>query len=442
METIKIDFGKKTGTIKPMNCVNNGPEIAGCEQVRSNVEEFKRAKFPVVRNHDASFCSSFGGEHTVDVHAIFPNFDADEESPDSYDFAYTDLYTKHIIDTGSQVYYRLGSKIEHGIKKYGTVAPKDPYKWARICEHIIRHYNEGWADGFYFNIKYWEIWNEPNGIAADGNMPNWGGTTEQFYELFYVTVKHLKECFTDIYIGGPAFCSFDEKWMRDFFEYLRKDGMQMPLDFIGYHWYGADTPGMTARTLKYRKILDEYGYTETKMYLDEWNYCLGWGDRFAESIKDIISMRGAAFNAAVMSTAQKDPVDMIMYYDARPNTVFNGLFDFYTLKPLKGYYPFLMFSQLKELKTEVYSYSSNEDIYVTAAADGDRHAAMISYYSYDKGAYEKRIKVDISGVKNENWRYYILDSNYNMQEFILPESGELSVEASTVILITDYCINE
>ncbi|MBI4578450.1 MAG: hypothetical protein HY718_02035 [Planctomycetes bacterium] len=39
---------------------------------------------------------------------------------------------------------------------------KDFAKWAKICVNIIRHYNEGWADGFHYNIRYWEIWNEPN----------------------------------------------------------------------------------------------------------------------------------------------------------------------------------------------------------------------------------------------------------------------------------------
>ena len=57
----------------------------------------------------------------------------------------------------TKVFYRLGSKIEHNRKKYGTLVPKDPHKWAVICEHIIRHYNEGWADGFHLNMQYWEI---------------------------------------------------------------------------------------------------------------------------------------------------------------------------------------------------------------------------------------------------------------------------------------------
>ena len=46
--------------------------------------------------------------------------------------------------------------------------PKDFRKWAQICEHIIRHYNEGWADGHKWDIRYWEIWNE-----ADLDSKTW-----------------------------------------------------------------------------------------------------------------------------------------------------------------------------------------------------------------------------------------------------------------------------
>ena len=63
---------------------------------------------------------------------------------------------------GTEPSYRLGQSIEHWIKKYGVNPPKDFAKWARICEHVVRHYNEGWADGFKLNITYWEIWNEPD----------------------------------------------------------------------------------------------------------------------------------------------------------------------------------------------------------------------------------------------------------------------------------------
>ena len=45
-------------------------------------------------------------------------------------------------------------------------------------KHVVMHYNKGWANGFHYGIRYWEIWNEPD------FMPFWGGTPEEFRELY------------------------------------------------------------------------------------------------------------------------------------------------------------------------------------------------------------------------------------------------------------------
>ena len=57
-----------------MHAVNNGPVKAGSEQSRGNFNAFRSAKIPYVRNYDVAFYAGYGGEHTVDVHAIFPDF--------------------------------------------------------------------------------------------------------------------------------------------------------------------------------------------------------------------------------------------------------------------------------------------------------------------------------------------------------------------------------
>ena len=56
--------------------------------------------------------------------------------------------------------------------------PADAAKWAAICVGIIRHYNEGWANGFHHGIRYWEIWNEPENRPA-----MWTGTDEDYLAL-------------------------------------------------------------------------------------------------------------------------------------------------------------------------------------------------------------------------------------------------------------------
>ena len=189
---VSVDLSKEEGPVKPMHAVNNGPSVKkpGGDQKNGNFEDYKAARIPFARTHDSINCVS-GGAHTCDISAIFPDFDADENDPRNYDFVFTDHYLDSIRRAGTEVFFRLGQTIEHGPKKYGVLPPKDYAKWARICEHVIRHYNEGWgwgADNAYttvniawsnqFNIVYWEIWNEPDLDPSDVGFPKnprcWG----------------------------------------------------------------------------------------------------------------------------------------------------------------------------------------------------------------------------------------------------------------------------
>ena len=416
MANVKIDLNKIVGKIKNMHAVNNGPIVAGSDQTRGNFLSYKAAGIPYARNHDAGFDSRYGGEHTVDVHAIFPNFDADVNDPASYDFPCTDLYTKQILDAGTKPFYRLGSKIEHGIKKYGTVKPKDFKKWAEICEHIIRHYTEGWADGFHYDIEYWEIWNEPDLDPDDStNKRCWSGTEKEYAKLYVIASNHLKSCFPNLKIGGPAL-AWNEDWLERFFENVKIEngGKNPPLDFLSWHWYGTQPVEMSEKGSRIYEIAKKAGYEGFESILNEWNYIRGWSDEFIYSIKTIIGMKGAAFTAACMTEGQKNPtIDMLMYYDARP-TGMNGLFDLYTLEPIKGYYPFLIYSKLKALSGEAEAVSDDGCIYCTAATNGEKAGIMLTYYSENDDVLNKRVDIEVDGIDMTGATIYITDEEFTM----------------------------
>ena len=154
-----------------MNAVNNGPAAPNdADFVRCNFHSYKAARIPYARIHDSNHCVEYGAPHTVDVTAIFPDFDADVDDPASYNFEMTDKYLGTIVAAGTEVFFRLGQSIRVFGKKDDFMPPKDNGKWASICEHIVRHYTEGWANGHKWRITYWEIWNEPDlGVPADGS---------------------------------------------------------------------------------------------------------------------------------------------------------------------------------------------------------------------------------------------------------------------------------
>lgn len=436
---VQADFSQEIGKIKPMHAVNNGP-VGNESDGTGNFEAYKNAKIPFARNHDASFYASYGGEHIVDMQAIFPDFSKDVDDENAYDFTLTDLYLQNIMKAGTEVFYRLGSKIEHAPKKYGTRMPTDFVKWAQVAEHVIRHYNEGWANGFAFNIKYWEIWNEPDLHPDDTpkeKKSTWSGTKQDYFKFYDVVATHLKNQFPHLKIGGPAL-AYNGEWANDFIKQLKA-----PLDFFSWHIYTCNTADVRWKADYIRKLLDDNGFTETESICNEWNYLKGWSDeQYIEGIKAIKSIKGASYTASVMLDGQKGSLDMLMYYDARP-TAWNGMFNTdLPCERLKGYYPFLMFSKLYAMGVEIQTSSSDSDVYVCGAKKGTDVALMISHYN-DTAGEEKQVEISIENWKNtdKSLCVYMLDKDRDMQKIqiysglIQSEKIQITMPAYSVCLI-------
>ncbi len=431
----ELDFTKSCGKIKPLHGVNNSPKV-----LNGTIPSFTDAGIPYARLHDAIF--AYGGTHYVDIPNVFPNFDADENLPESYDFAFTDAYLASIVASGTKVFYRLGVTIENDyqIKAYNINPPKDYAKWARICEHVIRHYNEGWADGYHYGIEYWEIWNEPE------NPPMWTGTPEQYYELYSVAANYLKKCFPNLKFGGYASCGFYyisgieiEGWITtkilvDYFEgflkYITDEKTKAPLDFFSWHIYTMN-PNLISDWAKFvREKLDSYGFTMAEHFLDEWNL---EGGKFDEMKSEI----GASFVAQTMNIMQASSLDKAMYYDACPTRSYCGIYAFPGTKLTKTYYSFYAFNKLYRLGNcagvKVYA---DENVSVSGAFDGNERAILIANYSGE----EKTVSISLCGVESDTvFECCVTDGNNMYEKAADVKASELSefkLTSYSVVLLT------
>ena len=388
MNQFTVDFSKITGEIKALHGVDNAPYgMRGGSNQPTIQKMFTEAHIPYSRLHDTG--GSYGGSYFVDVPNVFPDFDADENDPASYDFYYTDEYIAAVQKTGCETYYRLGVTIEWGSKKITSLPPKDFGKWARICEHIVRHYNEGWADGFHYGLTYWEIWNEPENPGTDEHGPcMWGGTMEEFFDLYCITAKHLKSCFPEIKIGGYGSCGFYPltrtdilasyatfiTWFEEFLKLLQ--GSDVPLDFYSWHIYTGDERELLTHAKYVRETLDAYGFTETEAHLNEWNVN-GEGSGFAEKH----TMVGGSFNGAVLCMLQNtNYVDKAMYYDFRAASKYDGFLDQNDGTVCPPWFSFVAFGKLYELGDAVQIAGGGDGIYATAARGEEGKAILVSNY--------------------------------------------------------------
>ena len=427
IRTLKFDLENKQGKFKILNATGGGPwyKRYSSDQLRSNFKDYQAARIPYQRNHDLGLNNHFAH----DVSQIFRNFDADENDPESYDFAVTDEYILATLDAGTKTFYRLGESIDHDIKKHRTIPPKDFHKWARICEHIIAHYTEGWADGFELDMPYWEIWNEP-----DLGDCTWKGTKEAFFDLYEIAAKHLKNRFPHLKIGGPAVTGGGDEWAREFLLEMRR--REVPIDFFSWHAYRKTPDNIMRKAAYIKSILMESGYTETESILNEWNYVRGWSEDFQYSINAIHGPKGGSFIMGMICESQASSIDMLMYYDTRPS-VFNGVFDMYSYKPLKGYWALAWYGQhYYDLENYIPQKKKEKDLYTLCGTDKDgKITCIVTHYSENDRTKPKRVKLDFGrAAKFEAW---LVDKDNDAKKIRINKNLEFEMKVHSYILLKE-----
>ncbi len=379
---ISVDFDKKCGKIKPINSINGGPRSGGYNLPYDFSEEFSEMGIPFVRTNFSA--GEYGLNQFINVHCIFPDFDADPDLEESYNFLPTDLYLASIKATGAEIFYRLGESPEPYSKKLYARPPKDFEKWARICEHIIMHYNEQWANGFRLGIKNWEIWNAPDSSVGMQGEPR------EYFELYRVVANHLRERFPKIRIGAygqSGFYSLNRldateemktyiPFMQQFFAYINREETKAPLDFFTWTCYTSN-PDELAMHIKYaRNYLDAAGLKRTKSIISEYNTAKKGGTPTA------LRADFPSELAASLVLAQKSSVDMMFYSTSDISSVDNGLFsveDYSKHHRYCAYNVMCAFGKLYKIGTAVETTGDyRKEVYALAAFNKKEGAILLA----------------------------------------------------------------
>ncbi len=261
-DALTVDFSVREGKIRPeLFSAGLGGQLTGPQSGR--LDEIARLHLYSARTHDWALCNP--GQRVCDTHFIFPLLHADTEDARNYFFGPTDEILKLTIEKlGLHVMYRMGTSIESvnarrkkkegmGQKEaddgtvewdlpgyYNCVEPSDWEQYAKALSHIIRHYTQGWANGYRWGnrMMYWELWNEPNDRPG-GSWINRDGNTDKvanyarFNEFYVFVLKRLKAEFPSLKFGGPATCYYDEPFLRNHLAKCRESGYAPA--FVSWH---------------------------------------------------------------------------------------------------------------------------------------------------------------------------------------------------------------
>ena len=431
MNELKLYPEKILERIKPLHGVGNGPLSRGNSNDISRF--YKIISPPYARLHDTNFPES----REVDIHTIFTDFSKDPDDPDNYDFFLTDKYLKSIIDLGTNIIYRLSETIATNDKRIYVKPPNDYKKYARICVNIIRHYNDGWADGFKYDIRHWEIWNEPSVI----NM--WTGTAEEWLRLYEEIYLEIKGYDKSLMIGGPVACEPNSSIHYPFLEYVKKHNI-VP-DFYSFHCYTSSRKHAEFYLGSMISKLREYDLDHLPAYITEWNYVPDGNDGRVfwdiprmekyDLFQRMTDSEGAAHVAMFMAMLQDSFVSQANYYCVNTDSLFScfskiGL-------PEKPYYSLVAFNELYKLGNQILLEGNEclDEAYAIAASDGCNVMILISNLK----CRDEEFTLVVPEIQKFNLSLKRIDINHDLSESddfkITPRGIVLDVPGSSVALI-------
>lgn len=403
---VTVDFAAKGGDVNPKLHSSHWRSRYATAPKKQLWDSFNLAKlnFHAWRSHDAPLVD--GGQRVVDTHFIFPLMHLDAKDPANYYFKATDNLLKTVREENRmKVFYRLGTSIEHTRdgNAVNTLNPPDHAKYAEALAGIVRHYTRGWADGFKWDIEYWELFNEPN------ITPCWRGTRAEFIDLFVTCLKRLKGEFPELKFGGPALAWLDEPFARELFAACKKAGVAP--DFFSWHWYGVDPDEPVRQAARAKALVAECGFPETELIFDEWHFLAenswdairGNREQWLRTHSGPASMNGtdsAAFTMAVEAKLQDTSISQAFFYGCGFDWDW-GSFDVLERRYVKPFHALMAMGELiGSCKTKLHVTSSEKGVVPFAAVSADGRSAIVLVADYRSGL----DKIDLSLQNAGGWR--------------------------------------
>ena len=423
LAAMAVNFNGNVGTIRPeLHSSGFGPTVES--QTAQDLEDLKAMGFSHARTHDWALINA--NQRVCDWHHIFPLPKLDAANPENYVFGPTDFLLKRTREeAGLKVFFRLGTSIEHTERTgvhFNAAIPDDFDKVAEVFAGIVRHYNSGWANGHEWGIRYWEIWNEPDGLddmwcLPEGDETSWNPKAPEdvakkakrrglFVKFFVTCLKRLKTEFGDtIKVGGPALCVYKEDYFRELLQACREAGVAP--DFISWHGYERDPMLFNRKADEARALCDSFGFTKCELILNEWHFfgdTYSWKDVQNSSDPDAKAriwdgpdshngIRSTCFTLAALANMQRSKMDQAYFYGCR-HTGYWGFKDEMQSR-YKIFYGLKMFGDIVKRYSTICDGFTKGSVTTLAMKDEEGRAGLLVV---DYGGASRWISLKLDGV--------------------------------------------
>lgn len=304
---ITFDFNVIIGKPKNLLGVNVGPG--------ASIKGYQECGISEIRTHD--FYGPFDyweyTKNAIDTGKQFIKSTFNPEISSSYNWKNTDLKMDSIVRNGFIPFFRLGISWPNSpaVPIFPPIDDNNKTfsKFAQICKRTLLHYNNGWDNGFYHNIKYWEVWNEP-----DFKEKFWLGKNANplnYFKMYQSVADTLKKIDKEIKIGGPGLAYYSmifskKPFREDFVKYCKDNNVA--LDFYSFHLYDVKNPfAVKAYGDTIRKILNDNGFNKAEIFITEIHPDLK-GTEYNNTIK------AASWIASTLITCNYSQIDKFFWY--------------------------------------------------------------------------------------------------------------------------------
>ena len=183
-----------------------------------------------------------------------------ERTQGKFDFQSTDQFTQVALQHNKKILAVLCYDADwmHDDKRKQPYIPPEYYDtFIRYVTATVTRYKD--------QVSAFEIWNEPN-----LRFRFWGGSNEEFFELFKRTVNAIKSIDPTIIVTTPGICRGNDKYLQKMFE----AGAMEHVDVISFHPYAVTLPGYLKQIEQMQEKAQSFGF-KGEYWISEMGYPTG-----------------------------------------------------------------------------------------------------------------------------------------------------------------------
>ena len=287
------------------------------------VEQFKACR--VARVRFPQDCAP----NSMTLGGLFPDENADPRQVASYRFKRIDPHIEAARQAGCEILWQSsydvgGSDSWKGINLGGR-APTDMRRWCTVVRRCLEHFNNGWARGFDYAVRYVEFVNEPTGLGGFV-----GARRKDLLPAFIAFLQMVEDYNRDhpqtpVTPVGPGIPLGMEDWStfepgyREMLKSLKKHKQALPV--FSYHSYGKDSspPAKVRLARAHRKLLDQAGFSRTKLWNTEW--------QGTTHVKDLLGVKRSLFKRSYSAEEIARSQTALATYAIASKLRYQGLLD-------------------------------------------------------------------------------------------------------------------